>query len=359
VADPSPVETGRILVIEDEPRLRFILERQLKEAKDARYEVRTAEDGIKGLAEVLREPPELILLDVMMPGMDGFEVCRRLKSNPLTSRIPIIFLTAKSTVDDRLRGLELYADDYLTKPWEQQELLFRVRNQLKTRRAQLSSNALTGLPGNVLIETELTRRISGGEKFAFLHLDLDAFKAFNDYYGYARGDALIRFTAALLQEQVLRLGAEGDFVGHIGGDDFVIITVPQRAQTIAEAVKDQFDARVPEQYDPKDREKRQITVLSSRQGGYRDFDILSITILIVTNVGVDIQHSAQVSDTAKDLKKLGKAIKGSTVVFDRRSDLAPPPASEAAPGNPANPATPANPANPAKTPNDPRGAGER
>lgn len=341
MTEPSPGETGRILVIEDEPRLRFILERQLREAKDARYEVRTAEDGVKGLAEVMREPPELILLDVMMPGMDGFEVCRRLKSNPLTSRIPIIFLTAKSTVDDRLRGLELYADDYLTKPWEQQELLFRVRNQLKTRRAQLSSNALTGLPGNVLIETELTRRIGAGEKFAFLHLDLDAFKAFNDYYGYARGDALIRFTAALLQDQVRRHGGEGDFVGHIGGDDFVIITVPPRARAIAEAVKADFDARVPEQYDPVDRERRQITVLSSRQGGWRDFDILSITILGVMNVDVEIQHSAQVSDRAKDLKKLGKAIKGSVIVFDRRSD-----------GSPTIPAAP-------EPPQDrPRGAGE-
>ncbi|HEV8128037.1 MAG TPA: response regulator [Candidatus Eisenbacteria bacterium] len=320
MTQPAPVESGRILVIEDEPRLRFILERQLKEAKDAKYEVRTAEDGVKGLAEVFRDPPELILLDVMMPGLDGFEVCRRIKSNPLTSRIPVIFLTAKSTVDDRLRGLELYADDYLTKPWEQQELLFRVRNQLKTRRAQLFSNALTGLPGNVLIETEISRRIGNSEKFAFLHLDLDAFKAFNDHYGYVRGDTLIRFTAALLHEQIQKHGGEGDFVGHIGGDDFVIITVPQRSQIIADAVRSEFDARIGGQYDPADRERGYITVLSSRQGGMKDFAVLSITILIVTNVGRDIQHSAQVSDIAKDLKKIGKATKGSVVVPDRRSD---------------------------------------
>lgn len=320
MTQPAPVESGRILVIEDEPRLRFILERQLKEAKDAKYEVRTAEDGVKGLAEVFRDPPELILLDVMMPGLDGFEVCRRIKSNPLTSRIPVIFLTAKSTVDDRLRGLELFADDYLTKPWEQQELLFRVRNQLKTRRAQLFSNALTGLPGNVLIETEITRRIAGNEKFAFLHLDLDAFKAFNDHYGYVRGDTLIRFTAALMHEQIQKHGGEGDFVGHIGGDDFVIITVPQRSQIIAEAVRHEFDTRIGAQYDPADRERGYVTVLSSRQGGMKDFPVLSITILIVTNVGRDIQHSAQVSDIAKELKKIGKAAKGSIVVPDRRSD---------------------------------------
>ena len=320
MGEAAPRETGRILVIEDEPRLRFILERQLKDAKDAQYDVRSAEDGLKGLAEILRDPPELILLDVMMPGLDGFEVCRRLKSNPLTSRIPVIFLTAKSTLDDRLRGLELFADDYITKPWEQQELLFRVRNQLRTRRAQLSSNALTGLPGNVLIETELSRRIANGEKFAFLHLDLDHFKAFNDHYGYARGDALIRFTAALLHQQIHNHGIPSDFVGHIGGDDFVIITVPGRSLAIAEAVKSEFDARVPAQYDEADRERGHITVLSSRQGGYTDFRVLSITILIVSNVGRDIQHSAQVSDIAKELKKIGKATAGSVVVPDRRSD---------------------------------------
>ncbi|HSQ61444.1 MAG TPA: response regulator [Acidobacteriota bacterium] len=316
----APIDKGRILVVEDEPHLRIILERQLRDAPDAQYDVRSAEDGIKALEEVRRDPPELILLDVMMPGMDGYEVCRRLKASPLTSRIPVIFLTAKSSLDDRLEGLNVYADDYVTKPWERKELLFRVRNQLRTRRAQLSSNALTGLPGNVLIENELTRRITEREKFAFLHIDLDNFKAYNDYYGYARGDALIRFVASLLVEAVEQVGGDGDFVGHIGGDDFVVMTVPERATQIAEAVKREFDTRVPEQYEPEDRARGHITVLSSRQGGVKNFDLLSVTILLVTNVGRDIQHSAQVNDIAKELKKAGKAMRGSCIVPDRRSD---------------------------------------
>jgi diguanylate cyclase (GGDEF)-like protein len=323
VTQPGAPETSRILVIEDEEALRKIIQMQLATAEESRYEVRTAPDGVSGLAEVRREPPDLILLDVMMPGMDGYEVCRALKGDPLTSRIPIIFLTAKSELNDRLLGLEVFADDYLTKPYEKKELLFRVRNQLKTRRAQLQSNALTGLPGNVLIETELSHRIETGMKFGFLHIDLDNFKAFNDYYGYARGDDLIRFTAGLLHEGILTHGAQGDFVGHIGGDDFVIITMPDRTDRIANWILTEFDARVPSQYDPKDRERGRITVHSSRQGGVQDFNLLSITILVVTNVARDIQHSAQVSDVAKELKKLGKAHRGSVVVHDRRTDGSP------------------------------------
>ena len=318
-----PPETGRILVIEDDPRLRFILEKQLTDAKDASYQVRTAEDGVRGLEEVRREPPELILLDVMMPRLDGYEVCRQLKANPLTSRIPIIFLTAKSTYEDKIHGLELYADDYLTKPWSQEELLFRVRNQLKTRRGQLQSNALTGLPGNVLIDAELSRRIAQGEKFAYLHIDLDYFKAYNDYYGHARGDVVIRFVASTLQDEVQRHGLPGDFVGHIGGDDFVAISTPERANAIADAIRASFDSGIASQYDEQDLKRGHIMVLSSRQGGVQKFGLMTVTILIVSNVGRDVQHSAQVVDISKELKKQGKATPGSVVVSDRRLDGSP------------------------------------
>ena len=313
-------DVARLLVIEDDPSLRAVLKMQLESARDAKYEVSLAGSGAEGLEAVRKSPPDLILLDVMMPGMDGYQVCMKLKQDPLTSRIPIIFLTANSQHTDKMRGLEAFGDDYVTKPYEAAELLFRVRNQLRTRRAQLQSNPLTGLPGNVLIETELSRRIGAGEKFAFLHIDLDYFKAFNDYYGYARGDSLIRFTASLLQEVVERHGGAGDFLGHIGGDDFVVITVPPRGMDVANTIRAEFDVRIPRQYDPADRERGHITVHSSRQGGMKKFPLLSITILVVTNATREIQHSAQVSDVAKELKKIGKATLGSCVISDRRSD---------------------------------------
>jgi PleD family two-component response regulator len=331
VSQNQNIESAKILVIEDEAPLRTILQMTLQNAKDAAYVVRTAADGMSGLAEVQRDPPDLILLDIMMPGMDGIEVCRRLKESPVTSRIPVIFLTAKTEEKDRIHGLEVFADDYLTKPWQQEELLFRVRNQLRTRRAQLQSNPLTGLPGSVLIDAELSRRIAAGEKFAFLMVDLDRFKSYNDYYGYARGDTVIRFLASILHTQVARLGAPADFVGHIGGDDFVIITEPHRARPMGDALKEEFDAHVGALYDEADRRRGYITVLSSRQGGVTDFGLMSVTIAIVTNVHRVIDHSAQVSDIAKDVKKRGKAMRGSVVLEDRRTPSSPP---VSAPGTP-------------------------
>lgn len=325
------VESAKILVIEDEPPLRTILQMTLQSVKGASYIVRTSADGASGLAEVQRDPPDLILLDIMMPGMDGLEVCRRLKENPLTSRIPIILLTAKTGEKDRIHGLEVFADDYVTKPWQQDELLFRVRNQLRTRRAQLQSNPLTGLPGSVLIDAELSRRIAAGEKFAFIMVDLDRFKSYNDYYGYARGDTVIRFVASILHGRLTRLGAPSDFVGHIGGDDFVIITEPHRAHPIAEAIKEEFDAHVGALYDEADRRRGYITLISSRQGGVTDFGLMSITIAIVTNVHREIDHSAQVSDIAKGVKMRGKAMRGSVVLEDRRATDSPPIAAPGAP----------------------------
>jgi diguanylate cyclase (GGDEF)-like protein len=317
--DVKDLSESRILIVDDVKTNIDILVEALRDE----YKLSVALDGAAALHSIEKNPPDLVLLDIVMPGLDGYEVCRQLKSNPLTSRIPVIFLTAKSTFEDKIHGLEMYADDYLTKPWAQNELLFRVRNQLKTRRGQLQSNALTGLPGNVLIETELSRRISQGEKFAYLHIDLDYFKAYNDYYGHARGDGVIRFVASTLQTQIQENGLPGDFVGHIGGDDFVVITTPERASTIADAIRSSFDSGISSQYDDQDLKRGHIMVLSSRQGGVKEFEIMSITILIVSNVGREISHGAQVVDISKELKKQGKAMRGSVVVSDRRSDGTP------------------------------------
>ncbi len=306
----------KILVVEDESSLRKILKMQLE---GAGYEVATAEDGLDGLQKVLTSPPDLVLLDLMMPRMDGSEVCRRIKSNFQTSQIPVIMLTALGELKDKVAGLDTGANDYLTKPYALDELLVRVRNILQWSRLQREANPLTGLPGNVAIEAEATRRIEAGEEFAFLYVDIDHFKAFNDYHSYQAGDAVIKLTASIILRAAGRLGSKTDFVGHIGGDDFVVLSTPEHARSVAGEIVREFDARVPELYAERDRQRGYVQV-ANRQNELTKVPLMSITVAGVTSIGRTITHIGQLSDMAAELKRYGKTRTGSIVVWERRGD---------------------------------------
>ena len=175
-----------ILIVDDEPHIRRILGFLLDQRG---YVTSQAADGVEAVEVARRERPDLILLDLMMPRMDGFEVCEALRSDFVTSQIPVIMLTAKGEVSDKVRGLEGGANDYLTKPYDNKELIARVQNMLEWSRVQRQANPLTGLPGNQAIEKRLQVAVAAREPFAFMYLDIDHFKAFNDSYGYQRGSA--------------------------------------------------------------------------------------------------------------------------------------------------------------------------
>ncbi len=286
--------------------------------KASGFEVVEAEDGKAALEKARETQPDLALLDVMMPEMDGFEVCRNLRSSFLTRHIPVIMLTAKAEVEDRLEGLAGGANDYVVKPWEARELLARVRNVLEWSRAQRSANPLTGLPGNPSIDEEVRRRLSKNEHFVLLMLDVDSFKAFNDHNGYARGDEAIRTLARILVDKTQQHGGPDDFVGHIGGDDFVVLTRPDRAERLAEEIVAEFDAASPGLYDPADRERGHVEVLNRRHVIER-FPLMSLTVALVSTERYKIGHQAELVDKAQELKTLGKAMPGSVVVGERRT----------------------------------------
>jgi diguanylate cyclase (GGDEF)-like protein len=305
---------GRILVADDEPNLRDVLFLQLTRGG---FDVLLAEDGQEALEIALREQPDLIVLDVMMPRMDGYEACRRLRAHYRTRHIPILILTAKGGGDEKLVGLEGGANDYVTKPWVREELVQRVKNHLEWSRNQRSVSPLTGLPGNLSIVTERQRRIDEGTAFAQIFLDLDNFKAFNDRYGFPVGDTAIEAVAEVLVEVVESQGKEGDFVGHIGGDDFVLLTEPERAEDLAEAVKIGLDARMPTLYEPEERAQGFVRVLNRRHE-YEDFPLMSVTIAVATHDPASGVHLAQLDDTLSELKTYGKTLPGSVVVTERR-----------------------------------------
>jgi diguanylate cyclase (GGDEF)-like protein len=310
-----------VLVVDDEEPIRKIVTFQLEKAG---YEVYACADGEEALRKVAERQPDLILLDVMMPSMDGYEVCKRLKSNYQTSHIPIIMVTAKSELENRLQGFEDGANDYITKPFAITELLVRVKNVLQWSQLQRQANPLTGLPGNVSIEREVERRFQNNGTFSFLYADIDNFKAFNDYYGYSRGDEAIKITAEILAGVVKSRGNPDDFVGHIGGDDFVIITSPDKSNLIAREVTREFDKKIRNLFDEKDIERGFVEVIN-RKGTVDKFPLLTMTIAVVSSEDGSISHMARLSDIASELKRYGKTLEGSVVVKERRKEGHPAP----------------------------------
>jgi PleD family two-component response regulator len=313
------ISPSTILVVDDEPHIAQILKFTLERAG---YHVFTAENGQDALDKIKELHPDLVILDVMMPIMDGYEVCRKMREDFKMNQIPVIMLSAKGELPERVKGLEGGANDYLIKPYSNDELMLRVRNVLEWNTKQKEANPLTGFPGNTAIERELKTRINRKESYAFLYIDIDNFKGFNDYYGYQKGDEIISFLASIITLAVEKLGVKEDFVGHIGGDDFVLITDSTRAEFIAKYIIDEFDKNALFLLS-EDDVRRGFFEVRNRQGEIARVSLMSITIALVVSVDNKINHFAEINDIAIDLKKYGKKMKGSVVIKERRHDVSP------------------------------------
>lgn len=306
----------RVLVVDDDRNLRKIISTNLELAG---FTVETAADGREALAKIEGLQPDVVLLDLMMPFMDGYEVARTIRGhqNPTIANVPIIILTAKSETDDKLRGFEAGADDYITKPFGPQELLARVRAKIRRVEVDSSLSPLTRLPGNLAIEAELRRRLEAHEPFAVLYLDLDNFKAFNDVYGFTHGDEAIQMVARITVDVVRRRGTANDFVGHIGGDDFIAVTQNDRAEEIAREIVAEFDTDIRGLYTAKDLHAGYIET-RDRRGALNRFPIMTLSIAIVANDRGQLANYAQVGEAAAELKRYAKSISGSVFVKDKR-----------------------------------------
>jgi diguanylate cyclase (GGDEF)-like protein len=311
-----------VLVADDDADIRAFLDVTLSLAG---YDVLEATDGVETIDAARRHTPDLILLDLMMPRMDGFEALKRLRDDARTSHIPVVLLTARAQREDTLDGLEAGADDYVTKPFDGDVLLARIRSALRRADQQRSLNPLTGLPGNERILSELSVRLGAERPFALLYVDLDQFKPFNDHYGFLRGDEAIRALADLLRQVAREFGDEDTFVGHVGGDDFVVILAPHQAEEVAVQICRRFDELAPTLYDPADRMAGSIEV-PDRRGVPQRYPLLSLSIGIATTERRDFAHQGEVVSIATEMKRYAKSHGGgrSTFAFDRRADDAPP-----------------------------------
>lgn len=304
----------KILIIDDTD-LMVKLTRDILAEKG--FDVVSANNGMDGIRMVMTEKPDLVLLDIVMPGIDGFEVCKMLRQDESNNLMPIIMLTAQGNEEDKLTGLELGADDYITKPFNPRELISRVKNTLLRIERNRWANPLTGLPGNTEIQSEINYRIAKDMLFSVLYLDVDNFKAYNDVYGFARGDTAIKLIADILMDAVSAFGSQNDFIGHIGGDDFVVITSPEYADTICENIIKEFDERVPELYYESDRKAGFIST-TNRKGYIIRYPIMTLSIGVTSNEFRVLQNHIQVAEIAAELKKKAKSITGSVYLKDMR-----------------------------------------
>ncbi len=241
----------RLLIVEDDVDISNMLKIYFG---NLGYEVDWAPRGRDALDKTRAGMPHLLILDIMLPDIDGYEVCRTLRTNTRTSHIPVLFLTQKDERSDKLKGLELGADDYITKPFDIEELKLRVQNALARAERESLTDPLSGLPAGRLIEDQL-RRVIRQPDWAFLDVRINHFEAFKDVYGFIAANDVLRFTGMLLGEAVDKAGSAADFIGHAGGDNFVIITTADAAGRVLARIKEKFAAEIQTHYNFMDRQQ--------------------------------------------------------------------------------------------------------
>ncbi len=304
-----------ILVVDDDPDIARFVEVNLRSAG---YDVSVASDGEEALDKAGTLRPDLVLLDVMMPRIDGFEVAQRLRRNPQTSNTSIIMLTAKALSTDKVLGLTAGADDYIIKPFDPIELLARVKGTLRRAKEMRNLSPLTGLPGNIRIQEEIERMVREDRPFAVLYSDLDNFKAYNDQKGFVRGDRLIQATARIIQDAVVEYAGSDGFVGHVGGDDFVAVVPPEIAEEVAERIVERFDGEINDFYEKEDLERGYVEV-EDRKGILQRLPLAGVSVGIATTHVRRFAHYGEAVAVATEMKQFAKREARSSYAIDRRT----------------------------------------
>ncbi len=302
---------AHVLVVEDDEATRGALRALLD---DAGYQSDGAPDGESAVGVIRDSRFDLVLLDLGLPGMSGADVHRQLRQDPRTRFLPIVFLTAYSDRQAKLEQLEAGAEDFITKPYDADELLARVGAAVRRSSGLRSVNPLSGLPGNATITEEIESRLTRGDHFTLLYVDIDRFKEFNDHYGFARGDCVITMLADVLVQVA---GAEQRFVGHIGGDDLVILARADEAESLAEGITRRFDERIRALYDAEDRARGWIEA-RDRRGRLRRFPIATVSIGIVNVPPGRFKGATAAARAAAEVKEVAKRMPGSAWAVDRR-----------------------------------------
>ena len=284
------------------------------------YEVVTATDGLLVLGIVRREQPDIIIINFNLPEIDGLQLSKLLKEDFLTAHIPVIILIDKKQIRKKMLEIEQGVDDYIVNPPDPIDLEVRMEMALRRIMHQLHANALTRLPGNRQIEKIIQSKFEEGAIFSVAYYDIDNFKSFNDKYGYRKGDSVIRHTAYIISNTVKKHGNKNDFVGHIGGDDFVVVTTPQRGRLIAsESILD-FNRLTSFHYNADDRGRGHL-VAKDRRGKVVEMPLMSISVAIANNSECKLQNIVELMEIITEIKRHLKTLPGSNFLVNRRKEI--------------------------------------
>jgi diguanylate cyclase (GGDEF)-like protein len=290
-----------ILVVEGEGTISGLL----KEALGAKeYQTVMVLNGEDAVQFALREIPHLIVIDFMLPGLSGYDLIRRLREHPKSMHIPIIVVSSGCSPAEKVRAFELGVDSYLTFPFDPLELLAHVRRQLR-RVQQTFLSPLTQLPGGLQLERAIHYTLSSLEPWSILYVDLDNFKAFNDVYGFHAGNNMILLVSRICQSVVYEYGNAEDFVGHIGGDDFLIVTTPDRATTLYRHILERYKRESVPFYHPDDLARGSINGVD-RKGKPYQFPLVSLSIGIVSDQMCDPRSIEEIGSLTAEAKRHAK-----------------------------------------------------
>ncbi len=284
---------ARLLIVEDDIDISNML-RIFFSSKG--YQVDIAPTGRDALEKTRQVMPHLIVLDIMLPDIDGYEVCRTLRVNTRTSHIPVIFLTQKDERSDKLLGLELGVDDYITKPFDIEELRLRVQNAIARSERESLTDPHTGLPAGRLIEDQL-RKLIRETSWSFIDIRIRYYEAFKNVYGFIAANDVLRYTAIMLGDVLDKAGSPSDFIGHAGGDNFVIVSTPASAASIVQNIKTRFSDEIGAHYNFVDRQQGYIQI-ETDSGQFKKEPLMSIACGVVspnTHTFADIREITELA----------------------------------------------------------------
>ena len=306
-----------VLIVDDDPAICAVLSERL--AEDGLVS-EAVHDGASAVRRAIELRPQLVVLDLALPELSGDQVFARLQADHRTRYTPVVFVTGSAAPEEKLRRLRSGADDYVTKPFDLEELAARVQSALRRSRTLGGLNPLSGLPGNTAIYDEITARLAGAERFACLYLDIDNFKSFNDRYGFTRGDMLISELAEAIFGAVTASGRDA-FLGHIGGDDFVVICAVADAEPLAEEIVERFGARSLQLHDPGDVAAGGFEA-PDRQGIRNRWPLAAVSVGITLSDKRTFPSAAALAQAAAEMKAVAKRQTTQRVALDRRQTAA-------------------------------------